>query len=125
MIHPLSRGPVDAYLSIEATIQQTPDQGGSAGKSELGEVKVQHRRLPPFIGHWGHPQRRVGVASLLSFPIPGGKMQVAPAFRASAVMQYTERLRGCPKPAKLYPCRKDPYGLSVRLDLNYIVAHWK
>jgi glucoamylase len=52
------RGLIDAYISVEAIIQQTPNPNGLAGKSGLGEPKFNIDGSA-FTNPWGRPQRGV------------------------------------------------------------------
>lgn len=50
------RGLIDAYITAESLIQQTPNPSGAAGKDGLGEPKFNIDGSP-FLRPWGRPQR--------------------------------------------------------------------
>ena len=59
---------IDAYISVEAIIQQITNPSGSAGKSGLGEPKFNIDGSA-FTAPWGRPQRGVCGRRFLSFQI--------------------------------------------------------
>ncbi|KAH9989720.1 hypothetical protein BJV74DRAFT_453241 [Russula compacta] len=48
---PFSRSLIDACISVEATIQRTPNPSGSAGQKRAWRAQVQQSTAPPPI-HW-------------------------------------------------------------------------
>jgi glucoamylase len=53
---PSLRSLIDAYLSVEATIQQTLNLSGPAGQGRLGEPKFNINGFT-FTDPWGHLQQ--------------------------------------------------------------------
>jgi len=99
---PSLRRLIDAYISVEAFIQQTTNPSGPAGKSGLGEPKFNIDGSA-FTAPWGRPQRD------------------GPALRASAMMQYAEWLlkngNSTYVERSLWPV--------IQLDLDYVATYWK
>ena len=50
------RGLIDAYITVQSRIQQTPNPSGAAGKDGLGEPKFNIDGSA-FLHPWGRPQR--------------------------------------------------------------------
>jgi glucoamylase len=75
--NPSLRRPIDAYISVEAIIQQIANPSGPAGKSGLGEPKFNIDGSA-FTAPWGRRQR--GVCRFRVFVMPnsgelnGGRM---------------------------------------------------
>lgn len=96
------RGLIDAYITAESLIQQTPNPSGAAGKDGLGEPKFNIDGSP-FLRPWGRPQRD------------------GPALRATALMQYAgwllENGNSSYVEKSLWPV--------IRLDLDYVAANWR
>lgn len=96
------RGLIDAYITVESRIQQTPNPSGAAGKDGLGEPKFNINGSA-FLRPWGRPQRD------------------GPALRATALMQYAgwllENGNGTYVEKSLWPI--------IRLDLDYVAANWR
>lgn len=57
---------IDAYISVEAIIQQITNPSGSAGKSGLGEPKFNIDGSV-FAAPWGRPQRGVCAGAAFFF----------------------------------------------------------
>ncbi|KAH9986639.1 Six-hairpin glycosidase-like protein [Russula vinacea] len=99
---PSLRGQIDAYISVEARIQQTSNPSGPAGKGGLGEPKFNIDGSA-FTDPWGRPQRD------------------GPALRASAMMQYAEWLLKTGNSSyverSLWPI--------IQLDLDYVSTSWR
>lgn len=69
---PSLRGLIDAYISVEARIQQTSNPSGPAGKGGLGEPKFNIDGSA-FTDPWGRPQRGANAAFCNSaFGLNGG-----------------------------------------------------
>jgi glucoamylase len=67
---PSLRRLIDAYISVEAIIQQTINPSGAAGKSGLGEPKFNIDGSA-FTAPWGRPQRGVCGCRVFVMPNPG------------------------------------------------------
>jgi glucoamylase len=80
---PSLRRLIDAYISVEAIIQQTTNPSGTAGKSGLGEPKFNIDGTA-FTAPWGRPQRGVCGCRVFAMPNPGelngGRMQMVPRY---------------------------------------------
>ena len=57
------RGLIDAYITVESRIQQTPNPSGAAGKDGLGEPKFNIDGSA-FLRPWGRPQRGTCIVCL-------------------------------------------------------------
>ena len=115
---------IDAYISVEAIIQQITNPSGSAGKSGLGEPKFNINGSV-FSAPWGRPQRGVCGRRVFFSQIRGdaerGTNVDGPALRASAMIQYAEWLLNNGNSTYverlLWP--------AIQLDLDYVATYWR
>ena len=115
-------GLIDAYISVEARIQQTSNPSGPAGKGGLGEPKFNIDGSA-FTDSWGRPQRGANAAFRKSRVRAEWRYCTAdgPVLRATAMMQYAEWLL---KTGNSSYVERSLWSI-IQLDLDYVVTSWR